>query len=95
MREMGLFTISAGQAARRLAKRRASEILGKGKDPLASAREFGNLWIRAGYPREIQSIGNLEDDMDIAEITGQSEDEIRKWVVERLKAIIRQPNSIG
>jgi len=93
MREMGLSAISTGEGALRIGQRRASEILEKGEDPLASIRDFADLWIRAGYPSELRSVGNLHDEIWMAELTGQSESEIRKWVIERLKAIVRQPGS--
>ena len=87
MEEMGLVKLTPAVAALRLAKSRAKEILDRGEDPLKHTREFEWLWIRAGYPRELASVGNLDDDIYIANGI-QSDDQIRKWVIERLKKMI-------
>jgi hypothetical protein len=87
MEEMGLVKLTPNEAALRLAKNRAKEILDGGEDPLKHTREFERLWIHAGYPRELASVGNLDDDIDIAKGC-QSDDQIRKWVIERLKKMI-------
>jgi hypothetical protein len=85
--EMGLVDLSAGEAALRIARRWAAEILERGDDPLRHTKEFESLWIKAGYPSEIQSVGNLDDEVWIAESTGQTQSQIRKWIVEKLRAL--------
>jgi hypothetical protein len=49
MKEMGLVKLTPNDAALRLAKNRAKEILDRGEDPLKHTREFERLWIHAGY----------------------------------------------
>jgi hypothetical protein len=87
MKEMGLVKLTPGAAAVRLAKGRANEILARGEDPLKHTRDFEHLWINAGYPRELRSVGNLDDEVYIANGV-QSDDQIRKWVTERLRELI-------
>ena len=89
MEEMGLVKLSPNVAALRLAKKRAREILESRDDVLKHTRNFEHLWINAGYPGEISSVGNLYDDVYIAN-GSQSDAEIRKWVTERLKELIRR-----
>jgi hypothetical protein len=84
--EWGLSDITKGEAARRIAKQIAAEILNRGDDVLTHLREFEWLWIRSGYSREIRNLGALWDDVWIAESTGQSQEAIREIVVSRLKA---------
>lgn len=86
MDEIGLATVSVGVAAFRVAKHLAQEILERGEDPLKHVRDFERLWINAEYPREIQSIGNLDDELYIANL---SEDQSRAFVVKRLKEFIQ------
>jgi hypothetical protein len=87
--EMGLSQLTIGEAALRLARQRASEILESGDDPLLHTKDFQHLWIQAGYPRELASVGNLYDDVYIADSSNQSEKRIRGWVTARLKDLIR------
>jgi hypothetical protein len=63
MQEMGLIKPSRGEAALRLAKARASEILDSCDDPLKHTRDFERLWIEAGYPKELMSLGTLDDEV--------------------------------
>ena len=88
MEEMGLGKLARCAAAVRLAKHQAKEILESGADPLKHARDFEHLWVIAGYPSELCSVGNLYDDVYIAS-GHQSDDTIRKWIVERLKEMAR------
>lgn len=44
-----------------MARQLAIRILNEGLDPLAYARDFELLWIRAEHPVEIQEVGCLED----------------------------------
>lgn len=87
MQEMGLTKLDRGEAALRLAKSRAKEILENGEDPLKHTRDFERLWIDAGYPRELQAVGNLDDEVYIAS-GGQPDEKIRKWVIDRLTEFI-------
>jgi hypothetical protein len=88
MQEMGLSKPSRGEAALRLAKIRAKEILDSNDDPLKHTKDFERLWIDAGYPKELMSVGNLDDEVYI--ISGnQSDNKIRKWIVEQLKNLIQ------
>jgi hypothetical protein len=87
--EMGVSQLGAGEAALRVARRHAKEILESGDDPLRHTRDFENLWAQAGYPTEIASVGNLYDEVYVGEATGESENEIRSWVTARLKELIR------
>jgi hypothetical protein len=87
--EMGLSKLSTGEAALRVARRHATEILKSGDDPLRHTRDFENLWVQAGYPSEIASVGNLYDDVYVAEAMNESEEQIRNWLTARLKELIR------
>lgn len=89
MEEMGLTKPSRGEAALRLAKARAKEILDSGDDPLKHTRDFERLWIDAGYSSELTVVGTLYDTVYIAS-GDQSDDAIRKWIVEQLKGFIRE-----
>lgn len=89
MSEMGLRTLTTGQAALRIAKRRVSEILTRGEDPIAHLKELQALWIRAGYPREIRSAGQLYDRVFGGWYGGQSDEEIRKSVTQALAELVQ------
>ena len=84
--EMALRDLSAGEAALRVAKSKAAEILESGVDPLLHIKDFEYLWIKADYPREIQSVGTLDDEVWVAESMGETKSQTRKWVIERLRA---------
>jgi hypothetical protein len=75
--ELGLGEISIGEAALRVAKQIASEILKNGE-------EFKWLWFRSGYAHEISSLGTLHDDVWVAQSAGRSDEEIRLEVVSTL-----------
>jgi hypothetical protein len=85
--ELGLSQISAGEAALRLAKEIAREILQSGDDPLRHTRDFQGLWVRSKYAREIKLLGNLWDDVYVARTCGQGEAVIREWVTSRLRDV--------
>jgi hypothetical protein len=96
MEEMGLTNISRNVAALRLAKNLANDILASGSDPLKYQREFFLLWIRSGYPRELQSVGNLRDEIHVACTLGrlsEDQDKIRDWVNARLREFVRVEES--
>jgi hypothetical protein len=79
--ELGLGEISIGEAALRVAKQIASEILKNGDDPLRHLEEFKWLWFRSNYAHEICSLGTLRDDVWVAQSAGRSDEEIRLEVV--------------
>jgi hypothetical protein len=89
MQELGLSQIPTGEAASRIAKRIAQEILQGGDDPLKHIQDFESLWIRADYAHELASLGTLYDDVWIAQSSDQSEERIREWVRGRLKDFVR------
>jgi hypothetical protein len=93
MKELGLSQISREEAALRMARRIAQEILQSGENPLHRLRDFQSLWIKAGYPHAISGLGTLYDDVWVAECTGQPEIEIRKSVVSVLKTFLRSENN--
>jgi hypothetical protein len=59
--ELGLLSISPTEAALRLAREHARQILVTGEDPLLSAPYFYRLWVAAGYPMELIDVGNFDD----------------------------------
>lgn len=93
MTEAGLNSISIPEASVRLARHLAIRILSEGLDPLAYARDFEVLWIRADYPSEIQELGSLEDQKAVAEYIGQSEAELREFSLSVLRDFIAASES--
>jgi hypothetical protein len=87
MQEWQIDTISSVSAALRLAKHRARDILASGDDPLKHIRDFEQMWRESDYSLEITQLGTLDEDVYVARTCGQTEDEIRAWVVEQLKAL--------
>jgi hypothetical protein len=87
MDEMRLKPVSSLEAARRLAKSIAQDLLKSGADPLGHTGMLENLWVRAGYPRELAEYGTLDDEVSIARQMGRSDAEIRVWVVAKLKEL--------
>ena len=87
MQEMGLSKPSRGEAALRLAKARAKEILDSNDDPLKHTKDFERLWIDADYPKELMSVGNLDDEVYIMS-GNKSDDAIRKWILDQLRNFI-------
>jgi hypothetical protein len=89
--EMGLSEVTKGEAALRIGKLLAAEILARRTAdnplPLCCAKQFERLWVKAGYPQELRCVGNLCDEIDLAEMMGQTRSQIREWVTERLKAL--------
>jgi hypothetical protein len=93
MQELGLSQLPRGEAALRLARRIAHEILKSGDDPLCHIRDFESLWIRAHYAHEIGCLGSLYDDVWIAQASGRPEAEIREWVTSALKDFLQLRNT--
>ena len=87
VKEMHLAKIGEVEAALRLAKLRAQEILRSNSDPFKHLRDFEHLWIQAHYCRELQEYGNLDDEVYVARSMSQPEPEIRAWLMERLKKL--------
>jgi hypothetical protein len=85
MQELGLTQITIGQAALRVAKQTAREVLLSGDDPLRQVRTFELLWVRSKYAKEIKTLGTLHDDVWIAQSMGRSDAQIRDWVTSILK----------
>jgi hypothetical protein len=87
MREWGIAPITRAQAALRLAQRRTREILQSGTDPLKYTSEFYRLWRDSDYSRELADYGILDEDAYVAHISGQTYEEIRAWILEKLLAL--------
>ena len=87
MQEWQVTQIPKGQAALRLAKRRAREILQSNDDPLKHADDFYHLWVEADYCRELAEYAELSEDVYVAKYSGQIEEQIRAWLLEKLKAL--------
>jgi hypothetical protein len=89
--EMGLREVTKGEAALRVGKLLAKEILARcGADNplhLGCAKQFEWLWIKGGHPQELGSLGTLCDEIDLAKVKGQTIAQIREWVTERLRAL--------
>jgi len=83
--ELGLTEITVGQAALRVAKQIARDILDKGDDPLRHVQTFESLWVRSGYAKDIQALGTMHDDVWIAQSMGRSDEQIRSWATTILK----------
>jgi len=84
--ELGVSTISPGEAAHRIATRRVREILNKGDDPLRWIGYFEGLWFRSGYAKEIALLGQLGDESFIA---NRPDEETRSWLREELARFLK------
>ena len=87
MQEWRMAHLSLEDAALRLAKLHARQILQSNEDPLKHANDFLRLWIEAGYCSELEEYGELADEVYLAQRSGQTADEIRAWLPEKLKAL--------
>jgi len=85
LNELGLAHITIGEAAPRVAKETAREILRTGDDPLRHVQAFESLRIRSKYAKEIQILGTLHDEVWIAQSMGHSDERIRDSVRSVLK----------
>jgi len=83
--ELGLAQITIGEAALRVAKETAREILRNGDDPLRHVQAFQSLWVRSKYAKEIQTLGTLYEDVWFARSMDRSDEQIRDWVTSVLK----------
>jgi hypothetical protein len=87
MKEMRLSRLGEGEGALRLARSRPQEILPTNSDPFKHLRDFEHLWIESHYCRELRDYGNLDDEVYVARVMGQPEEEIRAWILERLNRL--------
>jgi hypothetical protein len=87
MSEMGMTFMEPGQAGLRLARYLCRQTLAA-EDPLPELFKLEGLYYRSGYPHELAALGILEDEVDLARNRGESETEIRSWVVEGLKSYL-------
>ncbi len=87
MEEMQLKPVTGLEAARRLLKSIAQDILKSGADPRDHAWRLEAPWVRAGYPTELFEYGTLEDQVGVARQMGRSDGEIRSWLVTTLKKL--------
>lgn len=87
MREWGLMQLSREQAASKLAKRRAREILQSKSDPLRHVGDFYQMWFEASYCHELAEYGPLAELVYVARCSGETDDQIRAWLLEKLEAL--------
>ncbi len=85
MAEAGLTHMSCEDASIRVARELARRILSESLDPLSFAKDFEQLYIRAGYPRAIQEVGSLDDEIAIA---ARSQDELKAYATTLLLKLI-------
>jgi hypothetical protein len=87
LEEWHLKQITKEQAALRLAKRRAREILQSNEDPLKHTSDFSQLWFESDYCPELREYGPLADEVYVAQCSGKTDNQIRPWLLEKLKAL--------
>jgi hypothetical protein len=93
--EAGMKIISREEAAIRVARQLACQILSENLDPLAYSRDFKLLWIQADYPVAIQDVGALNDQKAVAEYMGQSEAELREYARTALSALVATDEQVS
>ena len=87
LHEWGMAQVPREQAALLLAKRRAREILKSNSDPLLHAGDFHQMWFEADYCHELAEYGPLAELVYVAQCSGETDDQIRTWLLEKLKAL--------
>jgi hypothetical protein len=87
LEEWHLKQIPKAEAALRLAKRRAREILQRNRDPLKHANDFYHLYVESDYCTELADYGELSEEVYLARDSGKSDNQIRPWLLEKLKAL--------
>jgi hypothetical protein len=87
LEEWHLKQIPKAEAALRLAKRRAREILQSNEDPLKHTSDFSQLWSESDYCAELGEYGPLDEEVYVARYCGRTEHEIRARLLEKLKAL--------
>ena len=95
MKETGMSTLSRERASLRVAYDKARQILDCRNDPLASADFFEKLWVRADYPREMQELGMMSDEIYLAESFGQTRDDVRRTMKDKLILFVRDFETIS
>jgi hypothetical protein len=86
MKEMGLSTISPLEAGIRLAEKSARELLQlDDKELLCRGNTFFRLYVDLDYPRELQAIGRLDDEIYIIQAMGSKESETAEMIRELLR----------
>jgi hypothetical protein len=81
MKEMGLATLSPLEAGIRLAEKSAKELLQlDDKDLLSRGETFERLYVDLDYPRELQTIGFLDDEIYVSYSMGSKESETAEMV---------------
>jgi hypothetical protein len=84
--EWHLKQIPKAEAALRLAKRRAREILQSNSDTLEHA-DFYHLWVESDDCAELAEYGELSEEVYLARDSGQTDNQIRAWLLEKLKSL--------
>ena len=87
IQEWGLTQLSREQAGLQLAKRRARQILQSSENPFEHSYDFFSLWVETGYSRELAPFFELAEEVSIAFESGEAEDQVRAWFLEKLKAL--------
>ena len=92
MAETGLNAIAPLEAALRMARELAHQVLSAKLDPLKYTKDFEWLWIQTGYPRELQDAGMLDDRKYIdIEYMGETEAGFREYARSVLLALVATP----
>jgi hypothetical protein len=86
MKEMGLAVITPLDAGIRLAKVLANELLQlSDEDLLCRGHTFEKLYVDLDYPRELQTIGFLDDEIYLARYMGSKDSEVAEMLRKLLK----------
>ncbi len=57
------------------------------KIPFKHFQDLFNLWMESNYSRELAGYGELAEEVSIAFDSGESHDQVRAWVLEKLRAL--------
>jgi len=87
MEEMHLTKLGGGEAALRLDKIRAQEVLRSNADVLRRVGDFPCYRVQADYRDELRDYGSLSEEAYVAHHIGQTEAEIRTWVLDKFKRL--------
>jgi len=87
MQEWQIAELPPAQAAVRLAKHRARQILQTNDDPLKHTGDFAQIWRETDYCAELSDYGDLDDEVYVARYSGQTDDQIRQWLRQKLQAL--------
>jgi hypothetical protein len=86
-KEMHLTKLAGDEAALRLAKTRAQEVLRSNADVLRHVGDFHCHWVQADDCDELRDYGSLGEEAYVARYMGQTETEIRTWVLDKFKRL--------